>query len=123
MKNFTTYAFYTDNYLSGHEAVLQSASFDFYAMKATQQIKKYTFNNVDEDVIIIDEVQKCCCELAEFIYTDENKEHDPIIESEKVGSYSVSYVSGQAVEDIRKSKIKDIIYSWLADTGLLYGGR
>jgi hypothetical protein len=122
MISYTTHNYYTCKYLQGRTAVICAADFPFWAQKATQEIKRYTGNNVDEIAAIPDEVQMCCCEVAEYLYKQKNSGHDENISSEKVGEFSVSYVSGQTAEDIKRSTIKGIIYNWLAMTGLLYRG-
>lgn len=120
MKSYTTVEYYTDNYLMGRKAVISTADFPFYAMKATQEIKKYTFNSIQEDNIS-DDVQLCCCEIAEYLHEQE-QEDTGNVQSEKKGEWSVTYVSAEVTEDIKQSKIKEIIYNWLANTGLLYRG-
>lgn len=124
MISYTTVEYYTDKYLMGRQAVIDTAVFPFYAQKATQVIKQYTFDNIDEAQPLIDELQMCCCEVAEHLYeTEEQNKSKPVgVTSEKVGEYSVSYESGKASEDISSKKIRNIIYSWLSDTGYLYKG-
>ena len=122
MISYTTVEYYTDKYLMGRQAVIDAAVFPFYAQKATQRIKQYTGDNIDETLPFIDEVQMCCCELAEYLYKQDNKDHDEDVQSEKKGEWSATYVSGQTAEDIKQSTIKGIIYNWLAMTGLLYRG-
>ena len=124
MVSYTTVEYYTDKYLMGRQAVIDTAVFPFYALKATQVIKQYTFDNIDENKPILDEIQMCCCELAERLYeTEEQNKSKPVgVTSEKVGEYSVSYESSKATEDISNKKIRNIIYSWLSDTGYLYKG-
>lgn len=122
MVTFTTNEYYTDKYLMGRQAVIDTASFPSYALKATQRIKQYTGTNIDETVTFTDEVQMCCCEIAEYIFKQDNTGRDPNIASERVGEYSLTFVSGKDAEDIKQSTIKGIIYNWLATTGLLYRG-
>jgi hypothetical protein len=122
MISYTTSEYYTNKYLQGKQAVIDAPSFPLYTQKATQRIKRYTFDNIDEAQPFTDEVQMCCCELAEYLFKQDNSGHDTNISSEKVGEFSVSYVSGQTAEDIKQSTIKEIIYNWLAGTGLLYRG-
>lgn len=121
---FTTVEFYTSDYLMGRQAVIDTALFPFYARKATQVIKQYTFDNIDENKPILDAVQMCCCEVAEYLYTDEqqSKNQSNGILSEKVGEFSITYESSKSKDDYKKSVIKGIIYTWLADTGYLYRG-
>lgn len=117
MTNYADNAYYTDTYKG---AVIDTASFDLFARKATQEIKKYTLNNINE-ASIPDDVKMCCCELADLLYKSD-QEDTKGISSEKVGEYSVSYVSPEAKEKLMSVSIRSIIYNWLAMTGLLYRG-
>ena len=118
MTNYADYEYYTGTYKG---AVIDAASFNQYARKATQIIKLHAFGRI-LDLDISDEVKMCCCELAEHLYKQDNKEHEDDIQSEKKGEWSAAYVSGKEAEDINERKIREIIYNWLAMTGLLYRG-
>lgn len=118
----TVYAdekFYKNEYLCGRKAVIDTA-FDFYARQATTKIKQYTFDNIDE-TNIPDGVKMCCCEVAELLYKTENTAHGGI-SSEKVGDQSVSYESTDIQTQNLRKNIKSSVYSWLAESGLLYRG-
>lgn len=117
MTNYADAAYYTDTYKG---AVLDTASFPRWAMKATLEIKKYSFNRVD-DANILDEVKMCCCELSELLYKADQEDTKGIA-VEKVGEYSVSYVSPEAKEKLMSTSIRSVIYNWLAMTDLLYRG-
>jgi hypothetical protein len=121
MVSYTTKEFYNGTYLQGRTAVIGTADFPAYALKATQEIKRYTGSNVDETAAFPDELQMCCCEVAEAIRKAEKSSHDGI-SSEKVGEYSVSYESQSNIDDKLQNDIRKIVYSWLAMTGLLYRG-
>lgn len=117
MTNYVDYAYYSDTYKG---AVIDAASFDLYARKATQEIKKYTLNRVQKDSIP-DEVKMCCCELVKLLYKSDQEDAKGIA-SEKVGEYSVTYTSPEAREKQLAASTTNIIYKWLAMTGLLYRG-
>jgi hypothetical protein len=117
MPNYADYAYYVGTYKG---AVIDTASFDLYARKATQEIKKYTFDRVDE-ANIPDDVKMCCCEVAEAIHKADQEDTQGIA-SEKVGEYSVSYVSPEAKEKMLSISVYSIINNWLVMTGLLYRG-
>ena len=121
MTVFADYDFYKKEYLCGKNAVIDTASFDFYARKATQKIKVYTFDNIDENNIP-ECVKLCCCEVAELLYKDENSTNIKGLSSERVGDVSVSYESADSQRQVLSKNIKSVIYSWLADSGLLYRG-
>ncbi len=122
MISYTTVEYYTNKYLMGRQAVIDTAVFPFYAQKATQVIKQYTFDNIDENKPFKDEIQMCCCELAEYLYKQDNKDHDEDVQSEKKGEWSATYVSGKEADILKQGKIREIIYNWLSSTGLLYRG-
>lgn len=122
MISYTTIEYYNEKYLQGRQAVIDAASFPLYALKATQRIKQYTGENIDEALPIIDEAQMCCCELAEYLYKQDNKDHDEDVQSEKKGEWSATYVSGKEADILKQEKIREIIYNWLSSTGLLYRG-
>jgi hypothetical protein len=108
--------------LNGGQAVIDTALFPLYALKATQTIKQYTFDNVDETQPFQDELQMCCCELAEYLFKQDNKDHADDVQAEKKGEWSTTYISSQDAEKLKNSAIKGIIYNWLSSTGLLYRG-
>ncbi|QHQ61386.1 hypothetical protein Ana3638_11890 [Anaerocolumna sedimenticola] len=88
-------------------------------------IRQYTFGNIKESADIPEKVQYCCCELAEHLYQCDkrDKENDNAgIVSEKDGSWSATYESRDKVKENDQNTSKNIIYDWLADTGLLYCG-
>lgn len=119
----TVYAdkeFYKNEYLCGRKAVIDTA-FEFYARQATQKIKSYTFDNIDE-TNIPDCVRMCCCDVAELIFKfDKSSKHNGI-SSESVGDQSVSYESTDSQMQTLHKNIKSVVYSWLAETGLMYRG-
>lgn len=117
MINYADSTYYTGTYKGG---VIDTASFDLYARKATLEIKKNTFGRID-DTDIPDEVKMCCCELAEAIYKADKSRHSGKT-AEKTGEASVSYESDTNIDiKLEKDTVKTV-YNWLADTGLLYRG-
>lgn len=121
MTAFADYDFYTKEYLFGKKAVIDTASFDFYANKATQYIRQQTFGNINEDTEIPNCVKMCCCEIAELLYNADKNGHSTIT-SEKVGDLSVSYESAESQGQALSKNIKSAIYLWLSGTDLLYRG-
>lgn len=117
MTNYADFTYYVSTYKG---AVIDTASLYLYARKATLEIKKYTLGNVDE-ANIPDDVKMCCCEVAEALFKADQEDTKGIA-SEKVGEYTVSYVSHEAKEKLLSVSVRSIIYNWLAMTGLLYRG-
>lgn len=117
MTNYADYAYYTDTYGG---AVIDTASFNYYARGATMLIGIHTFNRIADDGIP-EEAKMCCCELAEALFKAD-KEDTKGIASEKVGEYSVTYTSPEAKEKQLSKSTANIINNWFAMTGLLYRG-
>ena len=119
MTNYADYAYYTETYKG---AVIDTASFDYYARASSQVIRRFTFGNINESAVP-DEVKMCCCELAEHLFIVEKQIKEAGGKtSEKVGEYSVSY---EKLVDVRANgdlQSYQIIQNWLAMTGLLYRG-
>lgn len=120
MTAFADENFYKYEYLCGRKAVIDTA-FNFYARKATQIIKNYCGEDVDVEIAYY-KVKLCCCELAELFYKDEHSGGQNGISSESVGDMSVSYENAESTKQLLQKDIRSVVYSYLADTGLLYRG-
>lgn len=116
MANYATSTDYTA-YLSGREAVIGTASFDFYARQATMRINNATFNRIET---VTDNIKYCCCEVAEILYKQDNEKIG--VTSEKVGGYSVNFESAKDRDLTYNTLVRRAIINWLYDTDLLYCG-
>ncbi len=121
MEPYADFDFYTKTYLSGREAVLDAASFPFFARRATQEIARYIGENLSGGTP--DCIKYCCCEVAELLYTARQEEAMHSISSESVGDWSRQYESGEAATRAFRKKICSAVYAWLTGSGLLYAGR
>jgi hypothetical protein len=123
---FANYDFYNGTYKDDMGGVIiPQESFKKWAIKSSNLIRQFTFDNIDESVAIPEPMQYCCCELAEHLYRCEKRdtESDNVgIVSEKDGSWSATYESREKVTENDTYISKGIIYNWLADTGFLYCG-
>ena len=117
---FTDYSYYLNDYLCGASAVLDEKSFPFWLRKAQQRITQYTHGNIDESAVP-DCVKLCCCELAEYLFKAEKSRPQTGVASESVGDMSVSYKQEDFSRLVARD-VRNIIYTNLADTGLLFGG-
>lgn len=114
--------FYKDKYLLGRKPVI-SIGFPFYSRQASQLIDQYTFNRLKDAPEVSEEVQTCCCELAEAECRREKQQKDSGGKtSERIGTYSVSFGSAQESAAASGREQREIIMKWLADTGLCYQG-
>ena len=128
MSNYVDYSYYENNYLQGREAVIPSTSFNFYGMKATNEIRSRIFNVV---IVIDEDVKNCACEIAEFLYEEDmaqrsvGKVNEKGVSSESVGEYSVSYANTKSEEyslNNREVKITTIMRNWLGNKGWMNRG-
>lgn len=120
MKRFADFAFYIDEYRPNNE--ISAAEFDYYARQATQKIKQYTGNNVDESNIP-ECVKMCCCQIAELLNkADKQEQANGGKSSESVQGWSVSYESREQARLELQANINSSVYTWLSGTGLLYRG-
>ena len=124
MVAYTDIDFYMNHYganqLSNKEIVER---FDYYAIKATQFIKMYTWDNVDENDIP-ECVKMCCCELIGYIASNDEKQasFDTGVRSESVGGWSRTYADASELQEGNRAQLKHCVYEWLTGTGLLYRG-
>lgn len=115
--------FYTGEYLEGRQSVLEANCIKAYLRKAQRVLKTYTFDNIDESTDIPYEVKMCICEIAEILFREDKRDIDRGgVSSESVVGWSKSYESSEQAEKKMQKKIKDCVYMWLSDTGLLYCG-
>ena len=122
MQAYTDEMYYINDYLKGRKPVI-TTGFHFYARSASQLIDRYTFNRLKDVVEIPDEVQMCCCELAETDFNREKQQKESGGKtSEKIGTYSVSFGSAQEFAAAISREQRGIVMKWLEDTGLCYQG-
>lgn len=114
--------FYIDKFLLGRKSVIR-IGFPFYARQASEIIDRYTFGRVKRLTDIPEEIQMCCCELAEAEYRREKQQKESGGKiSEKIGTYSVSFGSNHDLEVAASRERYHIVTKWLLDTGLCYQG-
>lgn len=124
MKIYADIEFYKNRYLLGRASKVPDSDFAYWALLASGEIRQQTFNRVDDLEEIPEEVEMCCCELAEKMYSIEfaKGENGMILQSYgndgETGTYKTDDLSEAG---IRKS-MGQIIRKWLANTGLMYCG-
>ena len=120
--NYADENFYTQSYLCGKEAVINTA-FDFYSRKASTVIRTFIGNNIDENNIP-ECVRMCCCEVAESFFRYEKllSGNTTGMTSQHIGDLSVNYESAENLRKSQSDEIRQTVYRWLSGTGLLYRG-
>lgn len=131
LEAFTDIDFYTNVFLGD---TLSSSDGDRYLRRASIKINDLTFNRaglIQKSVIngenISAEVQaewlliqECCCELAEFLYSQNGSANDGFSKkSESVDGWSVTYASGTESRSYVNNEVRNIVEEYLGNTGLM----
>lgn len=103
--------------------ITDSTTFNSMSEKATDYINSATFGRINS---VTDTVKRCCCALAETILYKSDLDSGKIVESEKNGSYSVTYAkntnTNTSTDSAYQKKLKNICLQYLGNTGLMYRG-
>lgn len=123
---------FSEQYLTYDEyrllgGTLDIMPFNLLEFEARKIIDSRTQNRIKKLDKIPEEVKLCINNMIGTInsYAINEENHNKNIESETVGSYSVSYASSSQIQETIKSKqseLEDIIFNYLVSTGLLYLG-
>jgi len=123
MAVYADFDFYTDTF--GGTAI---AAADFYALaiKASREIDYLTFDRAvevieaDTDTDLIEKIKLATCAVAEVV--QEQNTQPGVIQSEKVGSYSVTYAGNASALLSSEAQRSLAAKRYLARTGLMYRG-
>jgi len=111
---YTSELFYVDEFLRGKQRKLPPEDFEFWVMQAQGYVDEYTFNSIknnpDNLLNYKEEIERCACELAEYLYENEGYKNK---KSETISDRSAAYKIG--VEYY-------ICQNNLLMTGLMYRG-
>ncbi len=97
---------------------LNEAEFNRFAFRAECEINNATFNRVAELNEIPEEVKRCEYELISYFSNNAKNGSVSAVSSFGNDGYSVSYSDQKTAQE----QIDDIIYTYLANTDLLYCG-
>lgn len=109
------YSFYLIVYLAGRSPLIPAEDFTMYARSADKRLERY-IGAVPET----EEAKLCECEIAELIYSD--GQIGRAITSEHTGDLSVTYESAEARAKSLSAAVRECVYRYFADSGLLYRG-
>ena len=127
---YADYGYYTDGYLLGCSPAVPEAVFPYWEKQAERVLNQYTFSRLVSNFgLITDEVKDCTCELAELLYQADKSAQQAAEQGGVLQSYSNDGESGTFdlsqstfTEEGKQKKIREIIYRYLGNTGLLYSG-
>ncbi|MDO4272704.1 MAG: hypothetical protein Q4D16_03470 [Eubacteriales bacterium] len=129
---YADYNYYTSGYLLGRNPVIPEEVFPFWEKQAGKEIDKHTYGRLSRHTeLISDDVKDCTCELAELLYQADSAAQQALQQGGAglLTSYSNDGDSGtfdlsqsSFTEEGKAKKTREIIYKYLANTGLLYAG-
>ncbi len=124
MKQYADVQFYQEEYLQGRPGAVPDKEFPYWSMLATTEIRNQTFDRVDKLSEIPDEVQMCCCEVAEKLYQREQAKSDNgmILQSYGNDGETAAFKTDDLTESAIHQAVDGIIRRWLSNTGLMYRG-
>lgn len=129
---YADYNYYIQEYLVGKKPVISETEFRYFEKQAEKEIDLRTFSRIraNQTLLTID-VKECACAVAEFLCEAENVIREasaqglagPLVSWSNDGeSGSIDINHSNYTESGKKAKIKDLIYYYLGNTGLLYAG-
>lgn len=121
---YASYEFYTADYLGN--VIKTRDDFDRLAVRASTFLDYFTRGKSKANQNM-EELKMACCAIAEKAFAIESAEAKSSsangeLQSESVGSYSVSYRSGAEVAASLRTEMASVAREYLAHTGLLYRG-
>jgi hypothetical protein len=121
MASYTDYTYYTNTYLG---TAIASIDFARLALRASATIDNLTFDRaaVETDVATIDKIKMATCAVAEELQKQDLADGTDGIQSESVGSYSVSYAENSGKRLTNEMKQSKAAKLYLSSTGLMFRG-
>lgn len=129
---YVDYSYYTGDYLLGREPAVPEKVFAYWEKQARTEIDRRSYSRLcARPELVSDKVRDCACELAELLYQADSVSRQSLEQGGAglLASYSNDGESGtfdlsQSVftEAGKAGKVKEIIFRYLGDTGLLYAG-
>lgn len=132
MMAYADYDYYIRSYLAGMEPVMTDPEFSFFEKQAETEIDRYTHRRIRSNLAALDDtVRECACEITELLYEADKAARaqmqsglaGPLVSWSNDGnSGAVDLSQSNFTESGKRAKIREIIYRYLSDTGLLYAG-
>lgn len=129
---YADYGYYVTGYLVGKNPVIPDSEFSFWEKQARSELDKRTFSRLAANFgLVTDQVRDCVCELAELLYQADSVSQQalsqgvagPLVSYSNDGESGTFDLSQSTYTDEGKAKkIREIIYRYLGNTGLMYAG-
>ena len=111
---YATLEDYKKIFLMGREQLIPDASFPFYSSRASETIGLIELDTIPNYLV------KCTCEVAEILFNQNSSISQSIkgVQSEKIGSYSVTFADLKTLDITTRNLIRSTIIKYLANTNL-----
>ena len=129
---YADYTYYVTDYLLGKTPAVPEETFPFFEKQARRVIDMFTHGRLTANPeLICEEVKDCTCAITELLYKADSVSEQALNEGAPgpLASYSNDGESGTFdlkesiyTESGKNLKVKQLIYQYLGNTGLLYAG-
>lgn len=129
---YVDYQYYVNNYLLGKDPVVPEKIFSYWEKQARTEVDQATYGRISSHIELVSEqVKDCVCELAELLYQADRVTQEeiqqgaagPLVSYSNDGESGTFDLSQSAYTETGKGgKIKEILYRYLGNTGLMYAG-
>lgn len=115
--SYAGYDYYTDTFGG---TLISSTEFYRLSREASAFVNAVTFGRAEDvtDADLLDKIKMAVCAAADLLLSQEK--NGGVIQSETVGSHSVSYA--QAQQRSAEAQLTQAVKLWLGQTGLMYRG-
>lgn len=126
---YADHAYYASEYLLGRAPAVPEDEFQYWEKQARTVVDRQTFDRIKANEALISKpVKDCVCAIAEHLYKadrlNQSGQAPGIVASYSNDGESATYnVSGSVyTESGSKKKVRELIYQYLGNSGLLYRG-
>lgn len=119
MAVYADYTYYSTSFFG---TAITEEDFPKYALRASAEIDRITFNRAASDTDNTTAIKNAMCAVAEELQKQDRSNGVDGIASESQGQYSVSYVAGSNRSQTSLEKIQNAAKPWLANTFLMFAG-
>jgi len=116
---YADYTYYLQTYVGN---AISQADFPRLAARASEQIDRLTFGRAASDTDNTNAIKMAMCAVAEEIQAVENDGGTDAIQSESIGSSSVTYADTSTRRQTKAQRYTNAARTYLGDTGLMFAG-
>lgn len=119
MAPYADYTYYTGTY---YGTTIPTGDFTRLSARASEWIDRLTFGRAASDTDNTTAIKKAMCAVADELYVLEQDGGADAIQSESIGSSSVTYADNSARRATKEQRVKVAAGMYLGLTGLMYPG-